>query len=142
MARRGPRLVLASDKGVLSADAAAELGPGAVLGVLSPASVDGAVPDAARALARERRARIVPLAASTVGLDAVIATAATCAGATIAAASRAQRVTVSPLAVAHAVGAHFGRAHAAHADLAADRARRAFESTLEAVVAGESGAQN
>ena len=73
MARRGPRLVLATDRGIASSAAVAPLSPGAVLGVLSL----GRRPDAARrprarscasvacarlplALRRRRRGRAAP----------------------------------------------------------------------------------
>ena len=61
MARRGPRLVLASERGIASSEAVAPLTAGAVLGVLS-SSGEPNLPDAARTIVREKRARALALA--------------------------------------------------------------------------------
>lgn len=118
MARRGPRLVLATARGVAHADAVTALAPGGVLAVLGGGSD---VPDGTKAIVRERRARILPLPTSE-GDDAS-AIAAACAGAAVAVASRTTRAAIDPGEVARLVGDK------------GDRARRAFEAMLDAVSA-------
>jgi len=136
MARRGPRLVLATERGIASSDAVAPLVPGAVLGVLS-ASGEPALPDAARSIVRERRVRALSLAYGGQGGDPSLAAAATCAGAAVAVASRAQRTLVDGVLVARVVAEHLQARGLGDASPAAERARRAFEATYEALVAAE-----
>ncbi len=88
-----------------SAAAVAPLSPGAVLGVLS-SSGDPTLPDAARTIVRERRVRAVALAYGGAAEDATVAIAATCAGAALAAGSRAQRTPLDPIVVARVVAEH------------------------------------
>jgi pyruvate ferredoxin oxidoreductase alpha subunit len=135
MARRGPRLVLASLRGALTGEATRPLASGAVLGVLGAGDGDATIPDSVRAAARDRRARILPLAIGA-GLDASLSVAALSAGATVAAAVRGQRSHVDPSAVARVVGKQLG------SDEAGERARSAFEVTLEAGRAADAGARN
>jgi hypothetical protein len=136
MARRDPRLVLATEREIASAAAVAPLSPGAVLGVLS-AGGDPALPDAARTIVRERRVRALSLAYGGASEDSTVAIAATCAGAALAAGSRAQRVMVDDVLVARVVAEHFKAAGLADPGPAAERARRAFVATLEALTAAE-----
>jgi pyruvate-ferredoxin/flavodoxin oxidoreductase len=136
MARRDPRLVLATERAIASAAAVAPLSPGAVLGVLS-AGGDPALPDAARTIVRERRVRALSLAYGGASEDTTVAIAATCAGAALAAGSRAQRVLVDEVLVARVVAEHFKAAGLADPGPAAERARRAFVATLEALIAAE-----
>lgn len=110
MARRAPRLVVASSKGVASAGAVVALADGALLGVLGAES-SSALPEAARTIVRERRVRALPLAVGDGGV------AATCAGATLAVASRAFRTPLEANALPESAG---GAA-----------ARRAFEATRD-----------
>lgn len=136
MARRGPRLVLASERGIASAEAVAPLTAGAVLGVLS-SSGEPNLPDAARNIVREKRARALALASGGGEGDATLAIAATCAGAAIAAGSRAHRSVVDGVTVARVVAEHLLARGVTEPTHAAERARRAFEATLEALVSGE-----
>jgi pyruvate ferredoxin oxidoreductase alpha subunit len=138
MARRGPKLVLATDRGIASSAAVAPLFAGAVLGVLS-AGGDPALPDAARTIVRERRVRALALAYGGLGSpeDVNVAIAATCAGAALAVGSRAQKVIIDPVHVARAVAEHLATRGITDAGPAAERARRAFEATLEALVTAE-----
>jgi pyruvate-ferredoxin/flavodoxin oxidoreductase len=136
MARRGPRLVLATDRGIASSSAVAPLSPGAVLGVLS-ASGEPTLPDAARTIVRERRVRALALAYGGAAEDANIAIAATCAGAALAVGARAQRTMVDPVHVARAVAEHLATHGVVDAGPAAERARRAFEATIEALTSAE-----
>lgn len=135
MARRGPRLVLATDRGIASSAAVAPLSPGAVLGVLS-AGGDPALPEAARTIVRERSVRALALACGGAADDAT-AIAATCAGAALAVGSRAQKALLDPTHVARAVAEHLTARGAVDPGPAAERARRAFESTLEALASAE-----
>lgn len=136
MARRGPRLVLATDRGITSSAAVAPLAPGAVLGVLS-ASGDATLPDAARTIVRERRVRALALSYGGTTEDPTTAIAASCAGAALAVGSRAQKALLEPVHVARAVAEHLTAAGVADPGPAAERARRAFEATLEALVSAE-----
>ena len=136
MARRAPRLVLATDRGLSSAAAVTPLSPGAVLGVLS-AGGDPTLPDAARTLVRERRVRALALAYGGAAEDATIAIAATCAGAALAAGSRAQRTMIDAIFVARVVAEHLTSRGVTDPGPAAERARRAFEATLEALATAE-----
>lgn len=136
MARRGPRLVLATDRGIASSDAVAPLAPGAVLGVLSSGG-DPALPDAARTIVRERRVRALALAYGGAAEDVTTAIAATCAGAALAVGARAQKTMLEPLHVARAVAEHLTGRGVADPGPAAERARRAYEATLEALASAE-----
>ena len=136
MARRGPRLVLATERGVTASDAVTPLSAGAVLAVLSTGG-DPALPDAARAVVRERRVRALALAAGGTDADPVIAAAATIAGAALAASSRATRHVLDGITVARVVGEQLQARGVPDPSPVAERARRAFEATLDALVAGE-----
>jgi pyruvate-ferredoxin/flavodoxin oxidoreductase len=136
MARRGPRLVLATERGVASSSAVAPLAPGAVLGVLS-SSGDPALPDAVRTVVRERRVRAFALAYGGAAEDRSIAIAASCAGAALAVGARAQKALLEPVHVARAVAEHLTARGVSDPGPAAERARRAFESTLEALASAE-----
>lgn len=136
MARRGPKLVLATDRGIASSAAVAPLAPGAVLGVLS-AGGDPTLPDAARTIVRERRVRALALAYGGAAEDVSVAVAATCAGAALAVGARAQRTLVDSVHVARAVAEHLASRGVADPGPAAERAKRAFEATLEALSAAE-----
>lgn len=141
MARRGPRLVLATVRGIDSSSAVAPLAPGAVLGVLSPGG-DPTLPDAARTIVRERRVRALALACGGSAEDATLAVAATCAGAALAVGSRAQKIPLDPIHVARAVAEHFTARGVDDAGPAAEHARRAFEMTLEALASAERDVQS
>lgn len=121
MARRAPRLVLATARGVASSDAVTSLANGGVLAVVGGGDTAGVVPDGARAMVRERRARILPLPGgegeSAAGL------AAACAGSAVAIASRTTRATVDAAELSRVIGEH------------GERGRRAYEATLDAVSA-------
>ena len=136
MARRGPRLVLATDRGIASSSAVAPLAPGAVLAVLS-AGGEPTLPDAARAIVRERRVRALALAYGGAAEDATLALAATCAGAALAAGARAQRAVLDGVVVARTVAEHLTTRGVTDPGPAAERARRAFEATLEALTSVE-----
>ncbi|MDB5219647.1 MAG: hypothetical protein JWO86_7574, partial [Myxococcaceae bacterium] len=136
MARRGPKLVLATTRGIASSAAVAPLTPGAVLGVLS-AGGDPTLPDAARTIVRERRVRALALAYGGAAEDANLAIAATCAGAALAVGSRAQKILLDGVQVARAVAEHLAARGITDAGPAAERARRAFEATLESLATAE-----
>ncbi|MBS2019129.1 MAG: hypothetical protein JST00_40050 [Deltaproteobacteria bacterium] len=136
MARRGPRLVLASERGIASSAAVAPLTAGSVLGVLS-SSGEPALPDAARNIVRERRARALALASGGGEGDHALSIAAACAGAALAAGSRAQRTILDGVLVARVVSETLLARGVTEPTRAAERARRAFEATLEALVSGE-----
>jgi pyruvate-ferredoxin/flavodoxin oxidoreductase len=136
MARRGPKLVLATDRGILSSAAVAPLTPGAVLGVLS-SSGDPTLPDAARAIVRERRVRALPLGYDGAAPGAATAIAATCAGAALAVGARAQRASLEGAEVARFVAEYLTSRGVADPGAAVERARRAFEVTAEALASAE-----
>jgi hypothetical protein len=136
MARRGPRLVLTSDRGIALAATVAPLSPGAVLGVLS-AGGDPNLPDAARTIVRERRVRALALAYGGAVEDTRLAIAATCAGAALAAGARAQRTNLEPSVVARLVTEHLTTRGVTDPGPPAERARRAFVATLEALASAE-----
>ena len=136
MARRGPKLVLATERGISSSAAVASLAPGAVLGVLS-ASGDPTLPDAARTIVRERRVRALALAYGGAAEPTSMAVAATCAGAALAVGARAQKTMLDGVQVARAVADHYAHHGWTDAGPAAERARRAFEATLEALATAE-----
>ena len=136
MARRGPRLVLATDRGIASSAAVAPLSPGAVLGVLS-SSGDSTLPEAARAIVRERRVRALPLGYDGAAPGASAAIAATCAGAALAVGARAQRAALDGAEVSRIVAEQLSTAGVADPGPGAERARRAFEATFEALVSAD-----
>jgi hypothetical protein len=129
MARRAPRLIIATAAGVASAGAVVALHEGAVLGVLS-AEPSGILPEAARTVVRERRARVLPLAigAADERGDPAYAIAAVAAGAALAAASRALKTPIDGGAAARYVG---DAVPDAEKEAAGPRARRAFEATRD-----------
>jgi hypothetical protein len=129
-------LVLATDRGIAAPTAVAPLAPGAVLGVLS-AGGDPTLPDVARAIVRERRVRALALAYGGAAEPAAVAVAATCAGAALAVGARAQKTMLDGVQVARAVAEHYAHHGWNDAGPAAERARRAFEATLEALVTAE-----
>jgi pyruvate ferredoxin oxidoreductase alpha subunit len=141
MARRGPRLVLATERGVTSSSAVAPLAPGAVLGVLS-AGGEPNLPDAARAIVRERRVRALSLPYGGNAETAMMVIAATCAGAALAVGARANKALVDGVLVARVVAEHLTAAGVADPGPAAERARRAFEATSEALTSLESDAES
>lgn len=136
MARRGPKLVLATDRGIASSAAVAPLSPGAVLGVLSVGG-DPTLPDAARTIVRERRVRALALAYGGAAEDVNVAVAATCAGAALAVGARAQRTMLDAVHVARSVAEHLVSRGVRDAGPAAERAGRAFEATIEALASAE-----
>ena len=136
MARRGPKLVLATDRGVASSAAVAPLSPGAVLGVLSSGG-DPTLPEAARTIVRERRVRALPLGYDAAAPGAAAAIAATCAGASLAVGARAQRSPLDGAQVAAAVAEHLTALGVIDPGPVAERARRAFEATLEALASAD-----
>ncbi|MBX3205905.1 MAG: hypothetical protein KF764_12600 [Labilithrix sp.] len=130
MARRAPRLVIATARGVASAGAVVPLPDGAVLGVLG-ADPAGVLPEAARTVVRERRARVLPLALGEGGATPT-SLAAVAAGAALAVASRALRSPLDGGAAARLVGESLP---GADADATGERARRAFEATRDVLSA-------
>jgi hypothetical protein len=121
MARRGPRLVLATARGVTSSDAVTSLANGGVLAVIGGGDTAAVVPDGARAMVRERRARILPLPGAEG--ESAAAIAAACAGTAVAVAARTTRAVVDVAQLASVVGEH------------GERARRAYEAMHDAVSA-------
>jgi hypothetical protein len=121
MARRPPRLVVATERGVSSAGAVVPLSDGAVLAIVGvdPSSV---LPEAARTVVREKRARVLPLALGEGATPQLVSAA--CAGAALAAASKAMKMPLDSGAVASLVGDELGHT-----------ARRAFEATREVLAA-------
>jgi hypothetical protein len=98
------------------------------------------LPDAARAIVRERRVRALPFALGSSGAaDGAQATtiAGTCAGAALAAASRSHRAPVDAALVARLVTEHLTGRASAFAAVAAEHASRAFEATSEVWAAAE-----
>jgi pyruvate-ferredoxin/flavodoxin oxidoreductase len=136
MARRGPKLVLATVRGVASSASVAPLSPGAVLGVLSSGG-DATLPEAARAIVRERRVRALPLGYDGAAPGAAAAIAATCAGAALALGARAQRAALDGAEVARIVAEQLTKVGVADAGPGAERARRAFDATFEALASAE-----
>ena len=131
MARRPPRLVVATERGVSSAGAVVPLSDGAVLAIVG-SDPTGVLPEAARTVVREKRARVLPIA---LGENATpLAVSAACAGAALAAASKALKTPLDGTAAARLVAealAASGAPGGEAADTAADRARRAFEATRD-----------
>lgn len=136
MARRGPKLVLATDRGVASSAAVAPLAPGAVLGVLSSGG-EPSLPEAARAIVRERRVRALPFAYDGAAPGAAAAVAATCAGASLAVGARAQRARLDGAEISRIVTEVLTSREVRDPGPLAERARRAFEVTLEALASAE-----
>jgi hypothetical protein len=136
MARRGPKLVLATVRGVASSASVAPLSPGAVLGVLSSGG-DATLPEAARAIVRERRVRALPLGYDGAAPGAGAAIAATCAGAALALGARAQRAALDGAEVARIVAEQLTKVGVADAGPGAERARRAFDATFEALASAD-----
>jgi len=135
MARRGPRLVITTERGIAAA-AITPLAPGAVFAVLSGVG-DPSLPDAARLLVRERRVRAVALGWGGAAEDATFAIAATCAGAALAAGSRALRTLLDPVVVARLVAEDLTTRGVSEPGPMAERAKRAFEATLEVLGSAE-----
>lgn len=123
MARRSPRLVVATERGVSSAGAVVPLSDGAVLAVVGvePSAV---LPEAARTVVREKRARVLPIALGDRPHASLVAAA--CAGAALAVASRTLKMPVEATAVARIVAEAVGGGEPA--DTAGERARAAFEA--------------
>lgn len=137
MIRRAPKLVIATMGGASASEAVAKLEAGSVLAVLTDGDGQGVLPEAARAIVRERRARALSLPLSPVDGDVTSALAAACAGAALAAASRGQRAPLEGALVAEVVREHLGSRGVAAAESAGERARRAYEATSEALAAAE-----
>jgi pyruvate-ferredoxin/flavodoxin oxidoreductase len=134
MARRSPRLVIATERGVGSAGAVVPLSEGAVLGVLG-ADPTGALPEAARTVVRERRARVLPLPSGEGGLTAA-AVAAVAAGSILALASRVLRSPLDGNAAARIVTESMP---GSEAEASGQHARRAFEATRDVLSAAAHG---
>lgn len=122
MARRPPRLVVATERGVSSAGAVVPLSDGAVLAVVG-ADPTGVLPEAARTVVREKRARVLPIALGDA--SGVVHVSAACAGAALAAASKTLKTPLDGAAAARLVAEAVG---GDGADTAGDRARAAFEA--------------
>ncbi len=135
MARRAPRLVIATERGVASAGAVVPLPEGAVLGVLG-IEPSGALPEAARTMVRERRARVLPLATGD-GPKPAAAIAAVAAGAALALASRTSKTALDANAAARLV---MESMPGPDAEAAGQRGRRAFEATRDVLAAAASPA--
>jgi hypothetical protein len=124
---------VATERGVTSAGAVSALAEGAVLGVVG-AEPTGILPEAARTVVRERRARVLPLATGGGGgADGGTseATQAAIAGAALAVASR---VLKSPLDGAAAARIVMEAMPGPNAEIAGQRARRSFEAMRDALV--------
>ncbi len=128
MARRAPRLVIATERGVTSAGAVVPLPDNSVLGVLG-ADPTGLLPDAARTVVRERRARVLPLAVGETASPAALAAVA--AGAALAVAARALKTPLDGGIAARVVKESVPGTDEA----VAERARRAFEATRDVLSA-------
>jgi pyruvate-ferredoxin/flavodoxin oxidoreductase len=126
MARRAPRLVVATERGVASAGAVVPLAEGAVLGVLGT-DPTASLPEAARTVVRERRARVLPLALGDVKPTEASLVAVAC-GAALAVASRALKIPLDGGAAARIVADIMPKADD---ETSGERARRAFEATRE-----------
>jgi pyruvate-ferredoxin/flavodoxin oxidoreductase len=111
MARRPPKLVVATERGVSNAGAVVALSDGAVLAIVG---ADPKLPEAARTVVREKRAKVLPLSGSL---------AAVAAGAALAAAARVLKMPLEAGAAAQVVAETGGEA--------GDTARRAFEQTRD-----------
>jgi pyruvate-ferredoxin/flavodoxin oxidoreductase len=111
MARRAPKLVVATERGVSNAGAVVALSDGAVLAIVG---ADPKLPEAARTVVREKGAKVLPLTGSL---------AAVAAGAALAAAARVLKMPLEAGAAAQVVAEASGEA--------GDTARRAFEQTRD-----------
>lgn len=134
MARRAPRLVVATSRGVSTAGAVIPLAEAAVLAVIG-GDPTGVLPEATRTIVRERRARVLPFSSPDGEGDAMLACIAT--GAALAMASRAFKAPLEGAEVARVVCASVP---GAELDTAGARARRAFEAArdlLEAAARAE-----
>jgi pyruvate ferredoxin oxidoreductase alpha subunit len=125
MARRPPRIVVATARGVASAGAIVPLHDRVhddppILAVLS--SDSGAVPEAARTVVREQRARVLPLVIGESRSLAIV-----CGGAALAAASRALKIPLDGNEAAKAIAE-------AGENVDIERAKKAFETTRDALV--------
>lgn len=129
MARRPPRLVITTTRGVSSAGAVVALHEGAVLGVIG-ADPSGNLPEVARTVVRERRARVLPL---SVDGDGVAAVAAVAAGAALAAAARTMKTPMEGASAGRYVGeaASSDESTASSSSASAKRAQHAFEATRD-----------
>ena len=129
MARRAPRLVLATERGVANAGAVVPLADGAVLGLLG-VGPGSALPEAVRTAVRERRARVLPLAfTGAASREAIIASAA---GGTLAIAAHTLKLPLDAAAVVRVVAE--AMPGAPNGDAAAS-AGRAFDATRDALAA-------
>lgn len=128
MARRAPRLVLATERGMSSAGAVVALAEGAVLGLLG-VGPGGVLPEAVRTALRERRARVLPL--PFAGAPSHEATIAGAAGAALAVAARVLKLPLDGAAAAAVVAA--ATTHPTEAS--GPSARRTFEATRDALSA-------
>lgn len=128
MARRAPRLVIATERGVATAGAVVPLPEGAVLGVFG-GDPSGTLPEAVRTVVRERRARVLPLAMDGGGTPALAAVAV---GAALAAASRALKTAIDGGAAARLT---MESLPGPDAEAAGQRGRHAFESTRDTLAA-------
>lgn len=126
MARRPPRLVVATERGVSSAGAVVPLSDGAVLAVVG-ADPSAVLPEAARTVVREKRARVLPIALGDGATPQLVSAA--CAGAALAAASKALKTPIDGGAAARVVAESGGSAEAG------ETARRAFEATRDVLAA-------
>ncbi len=132
MLRRPASLVVASATRAESADVIARAAESAVLAITSPGGEAAPLSEETRAAVREKRARVLPLAAG----EGSWGLAGACAGAAAAVVSRANKILVEPEAVVRAVTEHVSGAKG-DADQAAERARRAFSAGLEALTVAE-----
>lgn len=140
MLRRPAALVLASERAAAAADVIGRAAPTALLGVTSATGQSVELSEEARAVVRERRARVLPLgvgdaASSPWGI------AGACAGATVAVVARAHKVDVEPDVLARIVSESASSSGGA-VDVASDRARRAYLATVEALSAAEKDARS
>jgi len=129
MARRAPRLVVATERGVTSAGAVVPLPDNSVLAVLG-SDPSGTLPEAARTVVRERRARVLPLPIGD-GTSTSTTLAAVAAGAALAAAARALKTPLDGAAAARIVSESVPGVDEA----SKERARGAFEATRDVLAA-------
>ncbi len=136
MARRAPRFIMATERGVTSAGAVVPLPDNGVLALVG-SDPSGTLPEAARTVVRERRARVLPLPLGD-GQPSASALATTAAGAALAAASRALKAPLDGGAAARIVAESVPGTDEA----GVERARRTFEATRDAIsAAAHSGAE-
>lgn len=127
MARRALRLVVATERGATTAGAVVSLEDNAVLAVMGTDPTN-ALPEAARTIVRERRARVLPLP-TDVSTDANVALAVTGAGAALALAHRLLDVPLDGGAVGRVVCESCPSA--ADREATARRAQQVFEWTRD-----------